>query len=191
MKKKFLARLSGLVMAFAVAATNVAFADDDVFVSEDESFVSEDETFISEDESVVDEGGSSEPETEGNTEEDNDDDSGMGRGGIADEDAGINAYAPDIEGDDLFSGMFAEEEVAGLDQSQSLPSSYNGFELGNLPKVRNQGSYGCCWSFAAVGSAEADLIHDGKADKNIDLSELLWFQYQGLSLFPLLFQGCS
>ena len=60
MKKKFLARLTGLVMAFAVAATNVAFADDDVFVSEDE-------TFISEDESVVDEGGSSEPETEGNT----------------------------------------------------------------------------------------------------------------------------
>lgn len=173
MKKKFLARLTGLVMAFAVAATNVAFADDDVFVSEDESFVSEDETFISEDESVVDEGGSSEPETEGNTEEDNDDDSGVGLGGIADEDAGIDAYAPDIEGDDLFSGMFAEEEVAGLDQSQSLPSSYNGFELGNLPKVRNQGSYGCCWSFAAVGSAEADLIHDGKADKNnIDLSEL-------------------
>lgn len=40
------------------------------------------------------------------------------------------------------------------------------------PAVRNQNPYGTCWAFASLGMAEFDLINDGTADKNIDLSEL-------------------
>ena len=54
----------------------------------------------------------------------------------------------------------------------SLPASYNGYEKGVLPPVRNQNPYGSCWSFASVAAVEADLIHDGSADTDIDLSEL-------------------
>ena len=52
-----------------------------------------------------------------------------------------------------------------------LPIYYNGFELGVLPPVRNQGAYGTCWAFAAIAAMEADLIHDGHAGTGIDLSE--------------------
>ena len=45
-------------------------------------------------------------------------------------------------------------------------------EDGALPPVRDQRSEGSCWSFAAHGSMEADLIHDGRAGTDIDLSEL-------------------
>ena len=54
----------------------------------------------------------------------------------------------------------------------SFPTSYNNFERGVLPPVRDQGSYGSCWSFATIGSVEADLIQDGMAGTGIDLSEL-------------------
>ena len=57
-----------------------------------------------------------------------------------------------------------------LKTNSGLPSSYSNIQ--NLPKVRNQDPYGTCWAFAAMGAIEADLIHDGKADKSIDLSEL-------------------
>ena len=52
-------------------------------------------------------------------------------------------------------------------------SSYNAYEKGLLPKVRNQGSEGCCWAFASIGCVEADLIKEGAVAKDaIDLSEL-------------------
>lgn len=61
---------------------------------------------------------------------------------------------------DLF---YAEEE---------LPTYYNEYEEGWLPAIRNQGSEGACWAFAAIGAVEIDLIKQKKADKTIDLSEL-------------------
>lgn len=53
----------------------------------------------------------------------------------------------------------------------AIPSS---FELDKqiYPDVRNQGSYGTCWAFAALGLSEFDLINKNLADKSIDLSEL-------------------
>ena len=54
----------------------------------------------------------------------------------------------------------------------TLPASYNGYEKGVLPPVRNQGIYGTCWAFASIAAVEADLIHDGNAGTGIDLSEL-------------------
>ncbi len=54
----------------------------------------------------------------------------------------------------------------------ALPSSYNAYERGLLPAIRNQNPYGTCWAHAAIGSVEADLIHDGAAGTSVDLSEL-------------------
>lgn len=51
-----------------------------------------------------------------------------------------------------------------------IPTSYSFKD--NMPAVREQGSYGVCWSFAAIGAAEASIISKGLADKTIDLSEL-------------------
>lgn len=55
-----------------------------------------------------------------------------------------------------------------------IPSSYNTVaDIQNrYPDVRNQNPYGTCWAFSSIGLAEFDLINDGAADRNIDLSEL-------------------
>ena len=53
-----------------------------------------------------------------------------------------------------------------------LPVAYNGYEEGKLPPVRDQGYEGACWSFSAIGAVETDLIKDGKAGTDLDLSEL-------------------
>lgn len=52
-----------------------------------------------------------------------------------------------------------------------LPASYQ-LDKGKYPDVRDQGNYGTCWAFAALGLSEFDLVNKGLADKNIDLSEL-------------------
>jgi C1A family cysteine protease len=51
-----------------------------------------------------------------------------------------------------------------------IPTSYSSKD--SLPVVREQGSYGVCWSFAAIGAAEASIISKGLADSTLDLSEL-------------------
>jgi C1A family cysteine protease/uncharacterized protein YjdB len=65
--------------------------------------------------------------------------------------------------------------------SETLPSSYSSID--HLPSVRNQGSFGVCWSFAALGAAEASIISKGLADKTIDLSELqlAYFFYHSIA----------
>lgn len=57
-------------------------------------------------------------------------------------------------------------------RTASLPSYYNAYERGFLPPVRDQNPYGTCWAHASIGCIEADLIHDGVAGTDIDLSEL-------------------
>ena len=78
------------------------------------------------------------------------------------------------------SPLFAEStEVYFAPEGTSLPVSYNNYENGSLPPVRDQGNYGTCWAFATIAAAEADLIHDGVFDTSIDLSELhlAYFNY--------------
>ncbi len=71
----------------------------------------------------------------------------------------------------------------GAVSNSSIPSYYNGYTLGNLPTVRNQNPYGTCWAFATVAAVEADLIHDGKVNTNVDLSELhlAYFTYHNFN----------
>ena len=71
----------------------------------------------------------------------------------------------------IMSGV-TDVPIVGSNLRGTANDSYNAFDLGLLPVVRNQGNYGTCWTFAAVGSMEADLIHDGLADTDVDLSEL-------------------
>ena len=62
----------------------------------------------------------------------------------------------------------------------TIPAKYDPVTEGKLPSLKDQGSYGTCWAFAAVGASEAGLITQGKADTSIDLSErhLAYFFYE-------------
>ena len=85
-------------------------------------------------------------------------------------------------GDGLYGPVSEEEDEEELDYElevlqrdddllgASLPSKFD--TRAALPAVRNQGKEGACWSFANIGSLEADMIHDGLANSSIDLSEL-------------------
>ncbi len=65
-----------------------------------------------------------------------------------------------------------------VNKSVNLPRQYS--SLGKLPAVRHQLTTGTCWAHATIGSIEADLIHDKKETKDIDLSEmhLAYYMYQ-------------
>lgn len=68
----------------------------------------------------------------------------------------------------------------GISMYSMLPDAYPGSVsavTSNYPDYRNQNPYGTCWAFASTGLAEFDLINDGSADRNIDLSELALAYY--------------
>lgn len=54
---------------------------------------------------------------------------------------------------------------------RDLPSSYI-LDKEQYPALRDQGNYGTCWAFAAIGLSEFDLISKNLADKSLNLSEL-------------------
>ncbi len=54
-----------------------------------------------------------------------------------------------------------DNEASTADTSEStsvIPVSYDLREKGRVPAVRNQGSYGTCWAFAALGAMESALL---------------------------------
>jgi len=91
----------------------------------------------------------------------------------------------DMEPEGDFSLEGIEEEpasdgsgnrTAGL--KAYLPESYSSLENGELPEVRDQGSFGTCWSFGTLAAAEADMIRKGYADaEEIDYSEAALVYY--------------
>ena len=79
----------------------------------------------------------------------------------------LNDY-PDMPGKDI--PILGNSGRRLLRSGASAPS-YNAWEEGRLPPVRNQNPYGTCWAFSTIGAMEADLISRG-AGTDIDLSEL-------------------
>ncbi len=73
---------------------------------------------------------------------------------------------------------FTADADSGLNtlSATALPSAYNLMEEGKLPAIRQQ-RLGTCWAHATIGAMETDLIHDGKAGTDIDLSEMYLAYY--------------
>lgn len=75
-------------------------------------------------------------------------------------------------------------EVGNTQGDTALPDEYNVYKKGELPKVRDQMNTMTCWAHATIGAIEADLIHDKKADTNINLSEMQLAYYLRNSADP-------
>jgi C1A family cysteine protease len=60
-----------------------------------------------------------------------------------------------------------------------LPSNYDLREYGLVTSVKDQGSHGTCWAFAAASAIETSMIKEGLADTSVDISEiqLVYFNY--------------
>ena len=77
--------------------------------------------------------------------------------------------------------MLESAEEIQIDTATELPSAYRSDQIdtngdgiadkSNLPALRDQGIYGTCWSFSAIGACEASLISKGLASNDINLSE--------------------
>lgn len=65
------------------------------------------------------------------------------------------------------------QELLPVLRAATLPSSYDSRTVGNVTAVKNQGSLGTCWTFAAVASMESYAISHGLVESadDIDLSE--------------------
>ncbi len=91
---------------------------------------------------------------------------------------------------DLSDGKKAESEIALLSDS-SLPSKYSSVDKGIVTGIKNQGSYGCCWTFASAALAETSILAAGRTvdggkqatAKNLDISEMQlgYFTYHAAS----------
>lgn len=87
---------------------------------------------------------------------------------------------PEIVPYDENQGALTEKLVHGRRTRSVLPEKYDARDEGYLPAVRNQGSWGACWSFSLMGAMEVSAIRDiGIASDAIDLSErhLAYFGY--------------
>ena len=91
---------------------------------------------------------------------------------ITAEEAQANGYTPD---DHDYDTPVLDESDSNMLKASDIPKAYQATadeQKEKYPAIRDQNPYGTCWAFASVGMAEYDLINDGLADKNIDLSEL-------------------
>ena len=52
----------------------------------------------------------------------------------------------------------ADNMTSSLKKGTTLPESYDGREHGIITGIKDQGVSGCCWAFAAMKSAEANML---------------------------------
>lgn len=64
---------------------------------------------------------------------------------------------------------------------QYLPTQYSTVDFGLSTEPKSQVPFGTCWAFGALSSLESNIIKNGNANTNIDLSEnqIVWFAYNG------------
>ena len=70
-----------------------------------------------------------------------------------------------------YSWNIQENEAQAADVSEStalIPTRYDLRERGRVSRVRNQGSYGTCWSFAALGAMESVLLPEESCQFSVD-----------------------
>ena len=70
-----------------------------------------------------------------------------------------------------YSWNIQENEAQAADVSEStalIPTRYDLRERGRVSRVRNQGSYGTCWSFAALGAMESVLLPEERYQFSVD-----------------------
>ncbi|MDO5112396.1 MAG: C1 family peptidase [Clostridia bacterium] len=58
-----------------------------------------------------------------------------------------------------------------------LPSSYDLRAQGRVTPVRDQSPYGTCWSFAAIGAAESNLLTKGMGEADLSELQLAYYTY--------------
>ena len=63
-----------------------------------------------------------------------------------------------------------ENEAQAADNSDAsiVPTSYDLRTKSRTSEVRNQGSYGTCWSFAALGALESSLLPEESEQYSVD-----------------------
>lgn len=70
-----------------------------------------------------------------------------------------------------YSWNMEENLASAVDTSQNvtiIPTSYDLREKQRVATVRNQGSHGTCWAFAALGALESSLLPEEKAEYSVD-----------------------
>ncbi len=83
------------------------------------------------------------------------------------------SVAPTTAAGDIYPKDDMNANVAQIvGGSDEFPSSLDLRDQGLVTSVKNQGSNGTCWAFAAISCMETSLINKGYADNSIDLSEL-------------------
>lgn len=70
-----------------------------------------------------------------------------------------------------YSWDIQENQASAMDTSDSatiIPTSYDLREKGRAAAVRNQGTFGTCWAFAALGALESSLLPEEKLQFSVD-----------------------
>ena len=72
--------------------------------------------------------------------------------------------------DYTYSWNMQENEARAADNSDAsiVPTSYDLRTKNRTSEVRNQGSYGTCWSFAALGALESSLLPEESEQYSVD-----------------------
>lgn len=65
----------------------------------------------------------------------------------------------------------SEDDDGLVRRGASLPATFDSREYGWITSVKDQGENETCWAFSSIAVMEANLIKNGKANADIDLSE--------------------